>query len=729
MFSCISSLGCGKRGSEALSFADVKKKGQELALLNSKFSDDAKAPPAMEDLTKAGSMSTIDGLIFSALMVSGYTLVAKNKDELNKINVFPIPDADTGNNMKIALRGGALRALFEPESSLQEAADTLARDALLNGQGNSGTVLSHFFVKLSKELESLGGNAKVSVSDFATCLTKAGNDIASAFAADKVKEGTIVSVVRKGVQFDGTHDSLAALLTEWEAKTKTALYQTPDELIVIEDGKEVHVLKRANVDCDSGAKGFYYMVLGMLQATKEAVDLDGVLGRDIVDGIDGIKQTEEISDSEKHQYCTECVIELKEGSTSEQLEELLADPELGDSMVLTSMESKGKTVVKAHIHSDAPQKVFDCCQQHNRMQIPLKEKSDDMRRQVANSHRSYNPDNFKVSFVFDSSCLTEEWSETGFVIAPILGMIKGEPFPMTFDPPGFGNTEFMNKSRHEEMKVGTAAPPVEVFRQLFEAAIPLGKPIICVALSSLLSRTHQNAVDAVELLPEQHRSMITIIDHGYMTGSGMAMGSALLKAAARGASKEDLLKLADDVANNVFQVSFLNTTSFCRLAAHGRMGDAAKAMAASLTAKGTKDDELCMPIGTPPGNRDPYPATPADKAGCMKNPVLLPTHTETKGMLLGPGSDMKAFDEYLSIVKTHMKPGEKLCDVHVGNVSSRMDVTNSLIVKVKDVLGEFIEGDVEVLQPFLASCIIAAWGSFSICFWIKRDTAKYSYAV
>jgi hypothetical protein len=69
----------------------VKKKGQELALLNSKFSDDAKAPPAMEDLTKAGSMSTIDGLVFSALMVSGYTLVAKNKDELNKINVFPIP--------------------------------------------------------------------------------------------------------------------------------------------------------------------------------------------------------------------------------------------------------------------------------------------------------------------------------------------------------------------------------------------------------------------------------------------------------------------------------------------------------------------------------------------------------------------------------------------------------------------------------------------------------------
>ena len=136
-------------------------------------------------------------------------------------------------------------------------------------------------------------------------------------------------------------------------------------------------------------------------------------------------------------------MQLKDGSTQALIEAELSDPKYGDSMVLASMETEGKTVLKCHIHSDDPQLVFDFCQQHNALVVPLKEKSDDMRRQVMNSKRSYNPDDFKVSFVFDSSCLTEEWAETGFVVAPILGVLKGEPVPMVFDPPGVGNTEFM----------------------------------------------------------------------------------------------------------------------------------------------------------------------------------------------------------------------------------------------------------------------------------------------
>jgi fatty acid-binding protein DegV len=112
--------------------------------------------------------------------------------------------------------------------------------------------------------------------------------------------------------------------------------------------------------------------------------------------------------------------------------------------------------------------------------------------QVLNSKRGFDPAKFKVTFVLDSTCCTEPWAETAFAHVPIVATIKAEPFPCSFDPPGLGVGEFLNKSRHEEMKVGTAAPPVEAFKRCFESAVKIGKPVICLVLSGLLSKTHAN---------------------------------------------------------------------------------------------------------------------------------------------------------------------------------------------------------------------------------------------
>jgi hypothetical protein len=163
--------------------------------------------------------------------------------------------------------------LYEPIDSLQGAVAKFAEDALMAGQGNSGTVLSHFFITLSGELAKLGGAAKVTVPQFAACLQKCGENIHSSFPPDKVKEGTIVSVVRKSTLLaDGKFTTLKELLEVWEAQAKVALYETPDELEV--DG--VYVLKEArakdpSIDSDSGAKGFYYFVQGVGIAIKSAV--------------------------------------------------------------------------------------------------------------------------------------------------------------------------------------------------------------------------------------------------------------------------------------------------------------------------------------------------------------------------------------------------------------------------------------------------------------------------
>ena len=314
-----------------------------------------------------------------SIVVPDYADRPSCRDELNKINVFPVPDADTGNNMKIALRGGVLNLMNEPQVRLQDAVDAYASDTLLSGQGNSGTVLSHFFTTLSSTLRASGARDSVSVPEFAEALQACGDTIGAAFTAEKLKEGTIVSVVRKGAQLTGgaPFADLQAMLTLWEAQSRTALYQTPDELEV--DG--VYVLKEAGVDCDSGGKGFYYLVSGMLDACSTAVNVDGVLGKDAMEANPDVAIVEDHGNQEKFKYCTECVVQLKEGSTQADVQSLMTET-LGDSLVCVSAPTKNGTICKVHIHTDRPGDVFKCCQQHNALDLPLKEKSDDMNRQV-----------------------------------------------------------------------------------------------------------------------------------------------------------------------------------------------------------------------------------------------------------------------------------------------------------------------------------------------------------
>ena len=96
-------------------------------------------------LRDADKITEIDGLVFGQLMYSGFVQLAINKDHLNAINRFPVPDADTGTNMKLGMRAGVRNATRKPEKSLNKAAASFARDLLINGQGNSGTILTYFF--------------------------------------------------------------------------------------------------------------------------------------------------------------------------------------------------------------------------------------------------------------------------------------------------------------------------------------------------------------------------------------------------------------------------------------------------------------------------------------------------------------------------------------------------------------------------------------------------------
>jgi len=326
--------------------------------------------------------------VLSQLFISGYAKLGSNIDLLNRINVYPIADGDTGTNMRVCLKLPSRNLVLDQSSnSLVRVASNMAADVLLNGQGNSGTILSHFFVSLAEEIgdhsssSSMNNNSddSLSIDEFAMCLAKTGEKMKD--AVPNPQEGTIISVSRDSCAQlwtgDSSYSNLKELLQTWNDIAQSELEKTPDQLIV----NGVKVLEKAGV-VDSGAQGFVYLVEGMLLASegklpevfdpnlfKTGIKSTTTAGGDYVEDLAALND-HNVCDS-KYQFCTEAVILLKEGTTKKDVMDMLDshddcgsddndDNELGDSIACVSAPAKeGGVMCKIHIHTNEPQTFFD----------------------------------------------------------------------------------------------------------------------------------------------------------------------------------------------------------------------------------------------------------------------------------------------------------------------------------------------------------------------------------
>ena len=261
----------------------------------------------------AGAVTEVDGRVLASLIVAGFARLSSRADELNAINVFPVADKDTGVNMKVCLKVPARNLLLEPSSSVLVVSSNMAADVLLHGQGNSGTILSHFFISLAEELAALGRRHAVSIGELASCLAATGGKMAD--AVSDPKEGTIVSVARDScasLAGGPSYATLLELLEAWWASCAAALAKTPEQLIV--DG--VKVLEKAGV-VDSGAQGFCYMVEGMLLACRGELDGAGdasvFASGSVAREEDSIAETyaDDHSVASAYQYCTVRIGEIR----------------------------------------------------------------------------------------------------------------------------------------------------------------------------------------------------------------------------------------------------------------------------------------------------------------------------------------------------------------------------------------------------------------------------------
>ena len=294
-------------------------------------------------------MIIIDATMFRAMIRSGAIDLQRHSEEVNNLNVFPVPDGDTGLNMFATLRGGVEAVESLQGGSLGETCKALSRGMLLAARGNSGVILSQFFAGLADGLSNL---EQANVMQFAQAF-EAGVKRAYEVVVKPV-EGTILTVMREGGEYALSHIDSASSFEDYFTllinTMRSTLLATPELL---------PVLKEAGV-IDSGGAGLLYIVEGMGQALGGKIIEDVSLGfsshhNDAPDfSLAGFDENSTLD----YGYCTEFILQLthdKGGVDSFCLDKAIDYLEtLGDSLVAF----QDGTLVKVHVHTKCPDKAI-----------------------------------------------------------------------------------------------------------------------------------------------------------------------------------------------------------------------------------------------------------------------------------------------------------------------------------------------------------------------------------
>lgn len=275
---------------------------------------------------------SINGRDFYNMVVNASNRLAEESDFVNSLNVFPVPDGDTGTNMSMTFKAAVKEIENINSTSIGEVSKKLAKGALMGARGNSGVILSQILRGISKGLEGL---EEADAAQIAVALKEGSN---SAYkAVMRPTEGTILSVIRAtaeaAIEIEAT--DVADLMDEATKAAKIMLDKTPDLLPALKKAKVV----------DSGGMGLYIILSGMTAALKEGIQAEVKDIKVSEGGAVGAKSTAEADI--KFGYCTEFII-LGDASNAKAFQDEI-EP-LGDSMIVVGYDD----VIKVHIHTNDP---------------------------------------------------------------------------------------------------------------------------------------------------------------------------------------------------------------------------------------------------------------------------------------------------------------------------------------------------------------------------------------
>lgn len=502
-------------------------------------------------------------------LIAGIHRLISNRDYINRINVFPVADSDTGTNMALTMHAVLTGATRQVQHHLGRFMEEVADHALDGARGNSGAIFAQYWQGFA---EGVAGQEHVDMQRFALAAQQGASSAQVAIA--EPREGTLLTVLTDHARSmqqaiaDGAAN-FRELLEEALASARRSLANTP---------KQLDVLAAAGV-VDAGAQGFVDLLEGM-QDFAETGEITSVLpvGLKLEDATPVPKHVH--GEEAEHRYCTECML-TAEGLDKRRLREALADLE-ASSLVLAGTRSK----MRIHIHTNDPQEVWGVCQRFGDIS---REKVDDMYTQYE-SVRSGK----RLAILADTGAdIPDELLEQhNLHLVPLRVTIDDHQY---IDKVSFDATDFYRRVAEASSHPTTSQPPPSDYRRQFEFLDSHFKETLCVSISAALSGTWQ-AADSVAKRVSAER--ITAWDSRQVSTSQGLLAVFAAECAEAGYTSEQTIQMLEFMKGRSRSFAIVRDLSFA--VRGGRLPSWVKSVAdwLRLTAVlGTRPDGIVGPVG------------------------------------------------------------------------------------------------------------------------------------
>jgi hypothetical protein len=486
------------------------------------------------------SIAYLDGRRLSRAVIAGAHFVGERAEPLNRINVFPVPDGDTGTNLASTLQKVAAGIARLKERHVRRMSAALADEALGGARGNSGAILAQFFSGFS---EGLPDRQRITTGDFGEAVLKATDSAYGAIA--RPVEGTILTVIR-----DWAHDvanrakdirDFAVLLPDSLKVAKRSLENTP---------KQMAALRKAGV-VDAGGQGFVYLLEGIVRYLTDTARR-GALPELPPEEVRAAK-FDRTPESILFRYCTEALLEGESIDRNALRREAAL---MGDSVVIAG----GSARVRLHVHTNEPERLFEVAGRYAEV---AQTKVEDMHAQHESRFDKNRAD--RVAVVTDSTCdLPDGMLEDLHVaVVPVRVYFGSENYldKVTLTP-----AEFYARFAVTDEPPKTSQPPPADFTQVYRYVAAHAARIVSIHLSKAVSGTYQAAI--VGSRPIENTRFEHVNSRNASVGLGLIVRAAA-EAAAAGKPFDEVVRVAREAADRV--IVYIAVPSLEHLVRGGRV--------------------------------------------------------------------------------------------------------------------------------------------------------------
>jgi DegV family protein with EDD domain len=440
--------------------------------------------------------SRFSGKAFFFGFLAGAKKVVENQHELNRINVFPVPDADTGSNLATTVR--YIMDNVRPTASYLETIDAISQAAIEGAVGNSGIIFAQYLYGLKVE------SRNDTVSGMVCALKNAVRHMMDAVADPR--EGTMITVIREWTDFlHARKPSASDWLDAWTSSLERARQS------LAETTRKLDVLSKARV-VDAGAKGMVLFLEGVVDFLKKPSFRKAYIVLPVIGGPDDSIEAG-LPDEIPSRYCTEAVLK---GESLDRASVRRTIEDLGDSLSVAGSEK----IMRIHIHTDRPSDLFHRLKDFGTIAC---QKADDMKLQLESAHRR----KWNIALLTDSSCdLPQDLIDYYQIHMIPVHLFFGEN--QYLDKVTIKSDQFYSMFDKSPVFPTTSQPTLKAFQSIYGHLASHYDSVISFHISQKFSGTFMNSLKAAERISREMKKPIVVIDSQHVSG---ALGLVVLKAA------------------------------------------------------------------------------------------------------------------------------------------------------------------------------------------------------